>query len=204
MYRLLLIAALLPLGAACTPTTDIVNSWDPAPKHDGPLAHVMIMAVTPDENARKRYEKYCAEVFEQAGLKVSRTYRSFPNWDDISRESVRAHLEKNTDIDGLITTQLAGMHTASASMPQENIFDRDAIRFYKPAMSYNYTPDVETQPPHPVYMAQSNLYDLRAEALVWTVMTRTPGGMDNDAMSRSQCQALREAMREKGYLPEAS
>lgn len=196
----ILLPVLALLLAACTPTTDVVNSWTPASEKPTALHHLFIIGQTPDDHVRRIYEKQCADVFRKAGLTVTASYKVFPQWNDISRDSVRGWLARNTDVDGLITTQLAGIRQARTRLPRDNPFDREAIHFYKPAVSYNYSPTMDAQPEHPMYLAQTNLYVIPQKSLVWTVMTQTPGGVKPATVSRSQCQALVRKMRKNGYI----
>lgn len=194
---LIVIAALTAVG--CTPTSDIVNSWEPEQRRVAPVDHLMIMGITDDNRSRRHYENACEEVFAGAVDKVTVSHDIFSEWKNVKRDSVRREID-HRGVDGLVTTQLAGIQQATTSLPEEDIFDRDAIHFYRPAVSYNYSPDTDKVPQHPVFLALSNFYLINQEALVWTVMTQTPGGLEPDQVARSQCRALLRGMRERGYL----
>lgn len=199
MYRYCLLLATALLASACTPTSDIVNSWEPDSRQPTPANHLMIMAVTTDNKARKRYENACEKVFAGAVAKVTVSHDVFSQWKSVNRDSVRREIDAR-GVDALITTQLAGTQQATASLPEKDMFDRNAIHFYRPAVSYNYRPELDKVPQHPVYLALSNYYQVDREALVWTAMTQTPGGLEPQEVARSQCRALLQGMRQRGYL----
>jgi len=180
--RMLLGAVIVILVNACSPGTQITGSWKSKSQPDNRISKVLVTAMTSKVNAREQVEGDIAAALENKGYKAVKSIDVMPpNFTaskDLDKQALLGKV-KGTGVDAILTIALIDKETENRYVPgaySYQPFPRFGYYgqfwgYYNTRYPQLYSPGYYTE--DKVYFIETNLYDARTEALLWSAQSET-------------------------------
>lgn len=203
MRTLLFSLAMLSLTglAGCASTTQITTRTvtDTPPP---PATSVLLAAQSPESDTRETWELTCRPVFARSGLTVHLAHQEVPFWDQDGRAALSDWAGQH-QVDRILLVDLTGLLTSAPNLPDQrelNPLNQDTEvqptwRLGLDGQRIQRAPLEDTEDRFPAYLMDGT------GASLWYGIARTHEANDQAAIAKSQCRALRDALRQAGLLP---
>lgn len=178
----------LPAFYACTPRADITGSWKAAEYSPDSIRKIVIVTLNGSVEARRAIENNLAEALGQHGYQAVKGMDILPAVVDAESEQDRAALlEKiqGSEADAILTVALLNEHTEERYVPGTDPYNPVPRFGYAPRFWGYYSdryPVLNTPAYYQedkIYFLETNLYDAKTEALLWSAQSETysPGSL---------------------------
>lgn len=192
---------LVVLTSACANTSTLVTRHQPA-AGEAPLAALLLVANTPDNDRRRAWERACAEQLP-ASLQLHYSHRLWPQGVP-ETETLLQHTA-GLGAAALMTADVAGLLLLPPQMPAENVIseERRASSDASPrSPGFQITlagaaPEQDGLP-DPDVEFQLQRADGR---VIWNALVRSHEANQIEAIARSQCRRVTKALGRTGLLP---
>lgn len=205
------LAAVLGLGA-CSRATTVEGAWVEGVPRSQPFTNVLVIGVTADYNTRCRFERALVAKLRSSAVQATASC-SHMNPDDELTKAAVVPLVAKLGVDGVVSTQLV---THNISFEETGSADTRGRGFYKPT-EFGYADSWYGTFGVPVvygeFVAQqtsltlqrdvtvhSNVYDVRSEALVYGIETRTENQETQPDVLAALSGAIAGRLREAGLV----
>lgn len=185
--------------AGCARTTRIETRHQ-VETDAGPASHILLAARTPEENKRSEWENECAAILKRSGLKVTRSHKVLPDWQDPGSEALEDWARRR-GADAVLLADITGLLLSRPYMPEEDPATGE------PEMQLQWTfypggekPETEDDPVEEEIRVQWIAPDGQRH---WAGTARTHDARELETVARSQCKALDKTLTELGLLPGA-
>ena len=213
VYSLVLMMA-VALLAACA-TTKVTAVWKDG-SYQGKPSKVFVYAMLKEQTNRRIAEDEFVNHFKFRGIVAVPSYTVFPGDELVKKEVLDENL-KARGFDTLLLTQLTGSRKEQVQVPGTVIYQPMYPSMYQPQPYvqtwpgyynrgyYNggyttvYSPSYTTEEEYA--MAEAHLYDVATEKLIWTAVTETKIGGNNEKMIKTYVAVIMEEMRKQKLLP---
>jgi hypothetical protein len=135
--RVLILACLLPVLAACTPPLTVASGWKEGARPAKPYSKVLVVAVSEDFDRRRLFENALAGELAAGGTTGIPSTRTMLTTDVLDRESVGA-LVRSTGAEAVLVTRLANQ---TVDVKQQR--DREVLKSDVPGAPAVGSPTVE-------------------------------------------------------------
>jgi len=153
----------------------LTASWSDSGYKNRPIASVLILGVSKDQTARRRYEDTFVAQLRRIGVLAVAGYTQLPCSDKPDRAAIEAAI-KITGVSAVLITRVLGVDKRSRNTP--------TTRSYSPATHhlgmygyYSRTFDDVYSPSYfasyEVHKLASDLYDSATGALIWSAQSET-------------------------------
>lgn len=191
--------AVLLLGACSS--TELTSVWVDEGRA-APVQSVLVVGISDDSHKRKIYEDAFVKMLDEKGVNAVAGYDQFPQETDLSVETLTENLS-SVDVDALLVTHALGVDKESVYHPprMEAVPFRyyDSFRgYYRTVYDYVHVPGYTTN--HVIVRLETNLYDRRSQALMWSAQSKT---IDPDSLEKLISELAAEVSRgltEAGFI----
>lgn len=197
--RALLLAVLFLGGCASTTevTTRTVTDTPPAPAET-----LLLVAQSPEGDTREIWELTCRPIFERAGLTVLLSHQEVPLWYERGRKALVEWAGDNP-VDRILLVDLTRLLMSDPHMRERQALnpinqDNEVRPTWRVGMDGGRIKDA---PPADVEQAFPADLLTGDGANIWHGVARTHEANDQTAIAKSQCQALRDTLRQARLLP---
>ncbi len=176
-----LVALLLIILAACSPSTQITGTWK-SPEASKTYENIVVAALTNNVLARQEVENDLQTQLQMRGIKASKSIDIFPpsraskNGPDVNLLIERIRERGN---DAILTVALVDQKTESRYIPGTYRYEpmtryvwygrfRGYYTYWFPIL---YEPGYYTE--DKIYYLETNLYDVGTENLMWSAQTKS-------------------------------
>jgi len=187
---------------ACTPSTVIDKSWkDPASTVKlNDFKKVIIMVFAQSETARRTAEEQLAKMLQGRG--VPSYNQKIMVEKGANTEAISAALQAE-GFDGAIVSRLVDKEKETTYVPGTTSYPYYGFRGY-----YGYGYGAYGSPGYyvedKIYTIETNVYDLKADKLVWSAVTASTNPGKTDKAIREIAEVLGEQMRADGFISPAA
>lgn len=198
LLRLLLLSSLLSL-AACASTTEIQTRHQ-ASANAAPATHLLLVARTPEQGARRHWENACAETLEGKGLTLTRSHKVLPDWYEAGTNALQ-QWARDRGADAILLGELTNLVLQPPNMPRDaGPGDPDMQAQWTITLEDGKVRGAEEPPP----ASQEVDFQLIAPAgeRLWAGTARSHEANQLAAIARSQCRALHKTLVAQGLLPD--
>lgn len=183
---LVLAPAIGLLAASCGTSTQMAEVWQEPSYKPQPVHKVMIIGVGENTRRIKIFEDIMASHFEARKLQVVKGSSVLPA-DSIDIASFKK-IVQGTGADIATVSRLVGMDTETSYVPGTSYYTPAAgyygfYPYYYSSYSVVNEPGYITQ--YKIYKVETNVYDVRAEKLIWSGLSHTtdPANMEDGVNS---------------------
>ena len=192
--------------SGCGPSQKITGSWaDPDVKTTGPYTKVFVMVLSPNSEANYVIETQMAKKLISRGFKVVKSNDLYPPKfspiQDFTKEMLTESIKK-TGCDAVLILALLDSKTVESYNPG-TVYSPMGYGYYGSYYgyySYNYS-----QMYSPGYYSvdktfylETNLYDLAADKLLWSVQSEARNPKDIDTWFKNYSNMLISHLKSKG------
>jgi hypothetical protein len=203
-YRLFLVAA-MTLLASCA-TTEVTAVWKDE-SYQGVPRRVLVYAILKQPVSRRIVEDEFVSHFRSLGIDAVPGYTVFPS-KELVKEDVLAEKLKTQGFDSLLLmqptgwrkeqVQVPGMITYQPICPPMNRrapYCRTWPVYYNMGYTAVYTPGYTVEERY--VMAETNLYDVATENLIWTAASETKIDGKVEKLIKTYVAVIIDAMRKQ-------
>jgi hypothetical protein len=169
-----LLTALVGLAVWGCASTQLIDTWRD-PKHSGPpLTRILVIGVTKQAGLRRTFEDEFVRQLQAKGVRAVASYTLIPEDGEVPRDRL-AEAVKESGVEGVMVTRLVRVDREAQVYPGTYVgpsyagfyrfYSSAWVGFYDPPQVYSY--DVVT--------AETNLFDVRGDTLIWSGTTETFG-----------------------------
>ncbi len=175
MIRRPFIAAVILLAlmlSACT-TAKPVAEWRDPGFAGGPFDHILIVGVSEQITIRRAFENTFVDRLEALNVGATASFAVMSGDSRPTEENIRA-LIADIRFDAVLITHLVGVEEEQVYTPPTYHmapYYGGMYGYYNRIGAYVYEPGYTTR--HERFRLETNLYDTRTEALVWSVQSET-------------------------------
>ena len=191
------IAGLLAL-AGCA-STSLTNQWK-NPSYSGlPIKKVLVVGVTKQPGSRRVFEDEFAAALKAAGVDAVPSYTQIKE-DGQADETALQQAVKAVGADGVLVTRLVrieqktqvspGYYRPVPAVGLYGWYSSAWVGYYEPPMVYQY--DVVT--------AETSLYGLQADELIWSGTTETFSPQDVRKETQGFAKIIIDALKKQGII----
>ncbi len=186
--------------AGCASSTSLTSQWK-SPDYSGPsLKKLMVVGVSEQPGPRRIFEDEFVAALKSAGVEAERSYTVIPA-DGQADKEVLEKAVRDLGADGVLITRLVKTDRKTRVEPGR-VYGPGYGRgfygwygsawggFYEPARVYQY--DVVT--------AETSVYSVAADALLWSGSTRTFGPQSVEKETPGFAKSIIEALKKQGIL----
>jgi len=195
---------------SCIPTsTDFDSSWYDRDFHEGPVKHVMILALTDNSHRQMAAEDIFKETFEKRGVKAVASYKIMPTSIKVSKETIKAAIADH-DIDAVFVVQFVGSEKAKEVVPgyTETRYGNRGRNGYYRYYDYRYGGGYDTQTYHrDTYTVEYNnvtidnkLFKVAGESLIYQAQTKTVNAEKFDTVVKQIADKVSKDIAQKGLF----
>jgi len=201
-----LLAATGFLLAACN-TTSLEKSWtnpEIGPVH---FTKVIVMCIAPVDSLRKPVEDLMKA--EVKSVPAVTSYELLPKGEDAQDPAKLAAAVTASGADGIIILRLASTDTevgwtAGAPVPMyyrsySSYYSYNNRHYYDPHAAFYYDPP--TMYEDHIYMIETNIYDAKTQALVWSGITKSKNPGELTELIAGVGNAVRNKLRSQNIIP---
>jgi hypothetical protein len=201
MRRLALVSLCLGAVACSTATTQLVKTWrDPA--YTGrEVKKVLVIGLTPNPQNQQLFEDAMGERLAKVGVATYTGYATLPKGQMASQEKV-VEIVRSLGIEIVVVSRLVALRNEVEYVPTATYAPAPGYYgmygYYSYGYTAVYTPGYVTQT-QAAYL-ETNAYDVQAEKLVWSGITRTFDYSSVDAVTRSAAKRIVTGLLDQGVL----
>lgn len=180
LYRLSWMLLLGGLLAGCSSIESTAEWKDPAYR-DGPAKSYLVVGVSDNLAARRRFEDQFVAKLQAAGAQASASYQVLGAEVEPSADAVETYLQASSE-ETILVTHLLGREERSLYTPpswqQVPRYYNSYRGYYGRVNDYVYRPGYYTD--HEFVQLESNLYRAADGALIWSMQSQSidPGSVD--------------------------
>ena len=195
------IVSLCLCAAACGASTHLVNTWrDPA--YTGrEVKRVLVIGLTPNAQNQQLFEQAMAERLKRVQIEPFMGYDVLPRGQMADQETVTGAVKK-LGIDVVLVTRLVAVRTEAEYVPNPSYAPSPTYHgmygYYSTGYTTVYAPGYITQTQY-AYL-ETNAYDVPAQKLVWSGLTRTFDYSSVDSVTTSAAKRIVNALLDQGIL----
>jgi len=163
---------------------------------------ILVIGIAKEEHNRRLFEEQFTAQLNTAGVESEVSYKILPEGTVINRETVTAAI-KGKNIDAVIVTHMVSVE--EETVYRQNMDYRPSYGYYNGM--YNYYPHVNTyvhQPgyytTHDVVKLETNLYEVKSEALVWSAQSRSFAPESAKEVIDELVKLVIKDLKEKGLI----
>jgi len=176
-------------------TTARVESWtDPAFK-SRPIGDVLVMGVTAQTSARRRFEDIFVKGLAEVGVTAVASYSLLPQEAQLTKDEITKAL-KSSSANSLIVTKISG-EKDKIEVVQPMVYQAPYDfyrRSYSPIMAQGYVQNYTE-----IYL-EMNLYDAATQKLVWSGRTKVTSEKSNDDNMKLVINGIIKDLQKQGML----
>jgi hypothetical protein len=162
------LGALSLLPASCA-TTKLTGSWkDEA--HRETFRYIVVVGAFEIPDTRVIFEEDFRDRLKERGVNAINSYKLFPG-DKPPGKDVFLEKIRSLGADGVLVTRIVDSETMKVFVPGTAYVRPSYYDYYGTYYSYIYKPGYTIDEGHAD--AETNLYDVKSEKLVWTARSRT-------------------------------
>ncbi len=187
------------LGLAGCASTSLTNQWK-NPSYSGPpIKKVLVVGVTKQPGPRRVFEDEFAAALKAAGVDALPSYTLIKE-DGQADESVVRQAVREARADGVLVTRLVkveqktqispGYYGPTPAVGFYGWYSSAWVGYYEPPTVYQY--DVVT--------AETSLYGLRADELIWSGTTETFSPQDVKKETQGFAKIIIDALKKQGII----
>jgi hypothetical protein len=190
----------------CGPTQKITGSWaSPDAKSFGPFTKVFVMVLSQNRNANYSIESQMAKILISKGFKVVKSNDlyppSFSATQDFTKEQLAESITK-TGCDAILMLALLDSKEVETYNPG-TVYAPVNYGYYGSYYGYynHYYPQVYSPGYYSVdktFYLEANLYDLKADKLVWSVQSEARNPKDLNSWFKNYSVMLMNHLKSKG------
>ncbi len=210
--RVLAAAFALAALAACTRGTTVESVWTEGASQDRVLRNVLVIGVTPNYNARCRFERRLRDALEVTGVAAVLSCAEMGSEMPLTRESVLGIIAR-VNVDSVLSTRLVD---ASARTEEGGTEEARGENYYKPVgyghdsyyghygLPVTYVEFVAENPAltlRRTVVISSNLYDAQTADLVYSLDTATYDKQSQGEVIDALAAAIAKRLRRDGLTP---
>ena len=205
-FKIIPLMFLASVIAGCGPTQKITSSWAaPEATAKGPYNKVFVVVLSPNSNANYNIEAQMANTLIARGFKVLRSTDIFPPkfsiTQDLTREQLTEAITKR-GCDAVLMLALLDSKKVESYNPG-TVYAPVNYGYYGSYYGYyNYYYPVVYSPGYysvdKTYYLETNLYDLAADKLLWSVQSEARNPKDIDSWFKGYSNMLISHLKSKG------
>jgi hypothetical protein len=200
-FRILAVPVLLSITAigGCGATNHIVSQWSNSAYSSLSFKRIMVIGVNGETSIQRNFEDEFVAQLKAAGFDAVPSYRYFPEGEQFSREKLK-QMAQAAGADAAIVTHRAHVeHRTEVAPGYYSLFPGFGVYgwssfgwhgLYEPPRFYG----------HEVYTAETTLYDVSKNEIVWTGTVRTEEPHDVDKAIKGYVESVTKALRERKVL----
>ena len=205
-FKIFLLLPIVLIMSGCGPTQKITGSWaDPEATSKGPYNKVFVVVLSPNTNANYDIEAQMANTLISRGFKVVRSTDIFPPKFSITQDLTREQLTESITkrgCDAVLTLALLDSKSVESYNPG-TVYAPVNYGYYGSYYGYyNYYYPVVYSPGYysvdKTYYLETNLYDLAADKLLWSVQSEARNPKDINTWFKSYSNMLITHLKSKG------
>jgi len=180
--------------AACT-TAKPIAEWRNRAYTGGPFENILIVGISDRVTSRRAFENSFVDRLGEEQIKATAAFAVMPENARPTEENIRAVIE-DIHFDAVLTTHLVGVDEKEIYQPvayRPAPYYRSFYGYYGRVGGYVYEPGYYRRQTN--VRLETNLYDTRSEALVWSMQSETidPGSIQKliDAEIKSVVKRLK-------------
>jgi len=183
-------------------STKITSVWMDQEKSGSSFNDILVIGIAKEEHNRRLFEEQFTAQLNTAGVESEVSYKILPEGTVINRETVTAAI-KGKNIDAVIVTHMVSVE--EETVYRQNMDYRPSYGYYNGM--YNYYPHVNSyvhQPgyytTHDVVKLETNLYEVKSEALVWSAQSRSFAPESAKEVIDELVKLVIKDLKEKGLI----
>jgi hypothetical protein len=206
MKQVIVYCILVVVLFSCYPATKITGSWKNPAAPSRNYKTVFIAALTANNIARSTLENHLEEALAVHGIKSFKSINEFPpnfQKDSLTREAILNSVQSNKN-EAILTVTILRKETESryvrgtyAPMGVYGYYG-NFWGYYSYLYPYAYSPGYYTV--DEVYYLETNLYDSKTEALVWSAQSQTYSYRNMNTFSRNFARLIVDKMIKDAVL----
>ncbi len=208
MKKTALLFATICLLASCAPTTQITGSWKNPKQTTTEVQSVFIAALTGNIVAKSTLENNISDALAKQNISTIKSVDEFPPSllkDSIPKEIVMDKIKKKSH-QAILTISLLKKKTESryirgstayAPMARYGYYD-NFYGYYSYWSAYAYSPGYYVN--DDVYYLETNLYDSKTEALIWSAQSKTYSYDGLSSFSKTFAKVIIKKMKDDGVI----
>ncbi|MBL7921995.1 MAG: hypothetical protein JNJ40_16895 [Bacteroidia bacterium] len=198
----------LVLLSSCTPTTQITGSWKNPKQTSTDIQSVFIAALTGNIVVKSTLENNISEALNKENIASIKSVDEFPPGllkDSIPKEVIMDKIKKKNH-QAILTISLLKKKTESryirgstayAPMSRFGYYD-NFYGYYSYWSPYAYSPGYYVN--DDVYYLETNLYNSKTEALIWSAQSKTYSYDGLSSFSKTFAKVIVKKMKEDGIV----
>ena len=171
---MILSAAIASSSLSCTSST-LTASWSDSGYKNRPIASVLVLGVSKDQTARRRYEDTFVAQLRQIQVSAVAGYTQLPSSDKPDRAAIEAAV-KITGVSAVLITRVVGVDKRTRNTPPMSSYSpgpyhRGMYGYYSRTYDDVHAPSYFAS--YEVHKLASDLYDSATGALIWSAQSET-------------------------------
>lgn len=202
-YRGLLISLLPTAILGCASTTELTTRYLTDTPVE-PAKRLLLVARTPETEVRERWEKTCSQIIDSSKLELIPSYTALPLWYEAGNEHILSWAKAH-NVDAILIAELTGLLLAPPQIPPQNFMQSER------GMGEDTIGDAtwsffigrkEKDAPLPSEIHEVEFQLITAdEATLWNGIAATHEANELEAITTSQCKALKRNLDGLRLLP---
>lgn len=200
------------LAVACSSTT-MSGSWSDT-GYKGQIKNVFIIGIAKNELNQRMFEDTFGNQLSGQGVKTVSSYKIFSSTEKVDRETIIQAMTAN-GCDSVLLTKLIGQRTETVSSPgyasryssgygyngrggRSNYGRGGWGNYYNRSYDVVYSPPTTTE--FVILTAESVLYDLKTEEMIWSAQLETVLEENIEKMMQDFTERVTKDLKEKGLI----
>jgi hypothetical protein len=186
--------------AACTTAKPIAEWRDRAYAGD-PFDNILIVGISDQVTARRAYENNFVDRLGERQIKATAAFAVMPDNARPTEENIKAVI-KDIRFDAVLITHLVGVKEKKSYAPityRPAAYTDSFYGYYDHVEGYVYDPGYYRR--HTYVKLETNLYDARSEALVWSMQSETIDPNSRQKLIDANIKIVVERLKLQGLLP---
>jgi len=197
IWYLIGVAAFL---AACT-TAKPIAEWRNNAYTDGPFDNILIVGISDQVTARRAFENNFVDRLGEARIKATAAFAVMPENARPTEENIKAVIE-DIRFDAVLITHLVGVDEKKVYQPvtyRPAAYYDSFYGYYNHVGGYVYEPGYYRR--HTYVKLETNLYDTRNEALVWSMQSETIDPSSRQKLIDANIKIVVKRLKAQELLP---
>ncbi len=187
--------------ASCA-TTDLTQVWKDD-NYQGQISNVLVVGVIKQAVTKRMFEDEFVKQLQTYDVRGNASYRIFQSSEMLGKEAVLAEVKKRK-IDAIVVTRLIDKKTVETEMPStaytyalsprhgswDRFYTASYVTVYEPGHTYI----------DEVAVLETNLYDTKSEALIWSAVSETFIGDSADQMVKDFVKQIITSLSKNGLI----
>ncbi|MBI5557822.1 MAG: hypothetical protein HY885_09310 [Deltaproteobacteria bacterium] len=203
---------ILAFVAACS-TTAVTGTWRDDNYAGGPVKKVLVVGMFNNDVVRRTSEDEFVARLREKGVEGVASYRIFPLNPGTPAEEIGAKI-KNSDFESMLISRVVDKKQVQEIYPggvySPYGYSRRWDNYYDSCLEYIYSPGyrspiiVMDNPDHAakrqIYMIETNLYSVRDQALVLSILSDSYSGLSYEALVKDFVKTVLGKLSENKLL----